>query len=252
MWWRRRRVRRWLDGWEHVAAERLPQWDLLDEQERTRLGADIAWLLRAKHWEASRGFALTQEIVITVAASACLLILGLDRDAYRDVRAIVVHPRTFTHRGPRTTTMRGVVVDGPQRLLGHTRDRRGPVVLSWATVRRDVANPSRGKNVVVHELAHKLDAADGLFDGTPAFADRSERAEWVRVCTTTYRRLRRQREPDPVLRSYAEQSPSEFFAVAAENFLQRPLALEEHHPALYRVLCEYFGQDPADRVRRAG
>lgn len=251
MWGRRRRARRWLDGWEQVAAQRLPQWALLDDDERDRLGHLVGWLVRRKHWEAARGFELTQEVVITIAASAALLVLGLDRDAYRHVRAIVVHPRMFTQHGPRATEVRGVVTEGPLHLLGQARDRRGPVMLSWATVRRDVVHPERGQNVVVHELAHKLDAADGLFDGTPEISDRSERAEWVRVCTSSYRRLRRAPEPDPVLRSYGEQSPSEFFAVAAEAFLQRPVDLEAHHPALYRVLCGFFGQDPAERARRA-
>jgi len=32
--------------------------------------------------------------------------------------------------------------------------------------------------------------------------------------------------------------------------LTRPLELEEHHPELYRVLCGYYAQDPARRVRR--
>jgi len=247
---RRRRARERLDGWEAVA-EMLPQWRPLDAHERDAAGALVERFVGAWTWEAARGFELTQEVVITIAASAALLVLGLDRDAYRHVRAIVVHRRTFTQHGPRATTMRGVVVDGPLHLLGQARDRQGPVVLSWAAVRRDVLHPERGQNVVVHELAHKLDAADGLFDGTPEISDRSERAEWIRVCTRAYRRLRRLDEPDPVLRSYGEQSPSEFFAVAAEAFLQRPVDLEAHHPELYRVLCAFFGQDPAARVRRA-
>ena len=250
--WRRRRRRQWLDGWEQVAEDALSQWHLLDADERDRLGALVEWLVRTKHWEAARGFELTQEVVITVATNASLLVLGLGRDAYRDVKAIVVHPRTFTHRGPRSTTMRGVVADGPQRLLGHARDRRGPVMISWSAARRDVRNPARGQNVIIHELTHKLDAVDGLFDGTPEITDRSERAEWVRVCTSEYRRLRRHRDqPDPVLRSYAATNPSEFFAVATEVFFQRPLDLEEHHPALYGVLCAFYGQDPGARVRRA-
>jgi MtfA peptidase len=246
---RRRRVRRWLDGWEAVA-DGLPQWSQLDDEERRRAGALVERFTRSWHWEAARGFELTQEVVITVAASAAVLGLGLDIDVWRHVRAVVVHPRTFTQTGARATTVPGVVADGPQRLLGHARDRRGPVLVSWAAARRDVHHPERGQHVIVHELTHKLDAADGLFDGTPELTDRSERAEWIRVCTTAYRRLRRQAEPDPVLRAYGTQNPSEFFAVATEAFIQRPLDLEAHHPDLYRVLAGFYGQDPAARARR--
>ena len=251
VWGRRRRAREWLDGWEAVAAAGLPQWDVLDDDERARLGERIEHLVRRKHWEAARGFELTQEVVITIAASAALLAIGLDRDCYRHVKAVVVHPRTFVNRGVRATRVGGVVTRGPQRLLGHARDGRGPVMLSWQAVRRDVQRPERGQNVVVHELAHKLDSAGGLFDGTPEITDRADRAEWVQVCNREYRRLRRRSEPDPVLRAYGTQSPAEFFAVASEVLLMRPVDLEEHHPELYRVLAGYYGQDPAGHEHRA-
>lgn len=252
MWGRRRRARRWLEGWEDVAAVGLAQWSSLDGEERALLADRVERIVRRTRWEAARGFELTQEMVVTIAANAALLALGLDRDCYRHVRAVVVHPRTFTNRGVRATSVRGVVTSAPQRLLGHARDGQGPVVLSWSAVRRDVRDPGRGQNVVVHELAHKLDAAGGLFDGTPEITDRADRAEWVQVCNREYRRLRRRDEPDPVLRRYATTNPAEFFAVATEVFLQLPVELEEHHPELYRVLAGYYGQDPATRVRRAG
>src|SRR5690606_36131494 len=145
----------------------LPHWSLLDDSERERLGTRVEHLVRRTHWEAAHGFELSQEVVITIAASAGLLALGLDRDCYRHVRAVVVHPRTFTSHGVRATGVGGVVARGPQRLLGHARDGRGPVMLSWRAVRADVGRPERGQNVVVHEFAHKLDSAGGLFDGTP-------------------------------------------------------------------------------------
>lgn len=250
-WWRRRRLRReWLEGWEDVAASRIHHWTHLGDAERERLAELVEWMVRTKHWEAARGFELTQEVVISIAGHAGLLLLGLDRSVYRDVRAVIVHPRTVTRRGPRSTTMRGVVADGAMRVLGHAGDRRSPVVLSWGAVRRDLRHPGRGQNVVLHEFAHKIDAAAGLFDGTPEIADGKERAEWVQVCTAEYRRLRRQRgEPDPVLRAYAGENPSEFFSVATEAFFEQPIELQEHKPHLYRVLTDYYGQDPAARRR---
>lgn len=251
MWGRRRRARRWLDGWEQIAAANLPQWPLLDDHERALLTDRVERFVGRTRWEAARGFELTQEVVVTIAASAGLLALGLDRDCYRHVRAVVVHQRTFVNRGVRATSVSGVVTSAPQRLLGHARDGQGPVGLSWPAIQRDVRHPGRGQNVVVHELAHKLDAADGLFDGTPEITDRADRAEWVQVCNREYRRLRRRQERDPVLRRYATTNPAEFFAVATEAFLMRPLDLEEHHAELYRVLAGYYGQDPAERARRA-
>jgi MtfA peptidase len=250
VWSRRRQQQRWLDGSEAVVADCLPAWHQLDDGERRVLGELVEWMVHTKRWEAAQGFELTQEIVLTVAAHASLPLLALDRDVYRDVRAVIVHPRTITQRGPRATTIPGVVVDGPQRVLGHTRSNRGPVVISWDAVLQDRRRPQSGHNVVIHELAHKIDVADGLFDGTPEIADRPELAEWVRVFSAELRQLRSgQPGADPVLRAYGAENPSELFAVATEAFFERPLDLEEHKPALYRVLLTYFGQDPAERAR---
>jgi MtfA peptidase len=248
---RRRQRQRWLDGWEPIVARQVRHWATLDDDERARLGDLVAWFVTRKRFEAARGFELTQEVVLTVAGHAALLVLGLGPDALRDVRAVVVHPRTITQRGARATTIRGVVADGPRRVLGHTAALRGPVVLSWSSVRSDLRRPGGGHNVILHELAHKLDAADGMFDGTPELADGSLRAEWVRVCTREYRRLRR-RPGSGVLRDYAATNPAEFFAVATEAFFERPVELAEAKPDLYRVLRDYYGQDPAARAARAG
>ena len=252
MWRRRRQRREWLVGWEAVVAQRLAHWDSLDEDERARLGELIEWMVRRKRFEAARGFELTQEVVLTIAAHACLLVLGLGRDAYRDVGAVVVHSSTITQRGPRSTTMRGVVTDGPLRVIGHALDRRGPVVIAWNAVRRQGRQQAGAENVILHEFAHKLDAVAGMFDGTPEIDDRSERARWIRVCTSEYRRLRRRTEPDAVLRAYAGVSPSEFFAVATETFFQRPVALAESRPELYDVLRAFYRQDPMARIARTG
>jgi hypothetical protein len=165
------------------------------------------------------------------------------------VRAVIIHPRTITRRGPRATTMRGVVADGPMRVLGHANDRRGPVVIAWDAVRNDARHPERGHNVVIHEFAHKIDIAGGGFDGTPSLGSRAERREWIDVCTREYRRLRRRQEPDPVLRPYAGTNPSEFFAVATEAFFEQPVPLRAEKPDLYGVLQRFYRQDPASRVR---
>ena len=237
----------WLEGWEDVVAEWLPQWEVLDDEERAELGALVGWMVRKKRFEAARGFRLSPEVVVAIAAHASLLVLGLGRGAYRDVGAVIVHSGTITQRGPRSTSIRGVVADGPLRVIGHALDRRGPVVIAWNAFRAQRRRVDGAENVVFHEFAHKLDAVAGMFDGTPEIDDRSARARWIRVCTAEYRRLRRRDEPDPVLRAYASVSPSEFFAVATETFFQRPVAFAEHKPELYDVLRDFYRQDPAAR-----
>ena len=217
--WSRRRGRPLPSGWEGVVARSLGEWHYLAQDERSRLGDLIERLLAGKGWEAAHGFTLTDEMCTVIAAQAALVVLGLDLDAYRDVRAIIVHPTTVTSRSPRAGPVPGVMTDSPVDLLGQAHQQRGPVVLAWDAASADARHPGTGSNVVVHEFAHKLDMLDGLVDGTPPVRGREAYDRWVRVCSAEYERLRAG-PPDPLLRDYAAQDPGEFFAVAAE--LLRP------------------------------
>jgi Mlc titration factor MtfA (ptsG expression regulator) len=106
--------------------------------------------------------------------------------------------------------------------------------------------------LVYHEFAHKLDMLDGAADGTPLLTDIDQFAEWVAVCSFEFLRLRRLAEKGhkTFLDAYGAKNEAEFFAVATEEFFDRPLALQKHVPDLYRVLSAYYRQDPAGRVNR--
>ena len=114
------------------------------------------------------------------------------------------------------------------------------------------ATPEQGHNVVYHEFAHKLDMLDGVADGTPTFADRDQFAEWVAVCSYEFLRLRNLAEKGhkTFLDAYGAKNEAEFFAVATEEFFDRPVALQKNAPDLYRVLSAYYRQNPAERVNR--
>jgi len=249
--WLRRRGRYELpEGWEEIVATRVRHWHLLDDDERARLTDLMVRLLRDKSWEAAHGFELTDEMRLTIASQACLLILELDYDYYRNVRSILVHPTTMTLTGQRRGPVSGVVDDSPLPILGQAQDRRWPLVVAWDAARRDARHPERGHNVVFHEFAHKLDMLDDVIDGTPPLPDDASQQRWVEVCTTHYEALRDGRGGH-LLRDYAGVNPGEFFAVATEVFFDRPVELQEHKRDLYEVLQAFYRQDPAARALRA-
>lgn len=205
-----------------------------------RLVADFVATTR---WEAARGFRLTEEIEVLIAAQASLLLLGLDLDGYPDVTSVIVHPSTVRLHGAHPTG--GGVFSSAPRVLAGQAHYQGPVVLSWADTRRGAEYPTAGHNVVYHEFAHRLDMLDGITDGTPPLDDEVARQRWVEVCTAAYDTVRA--EGSPVLRPYAGTNPAEFFAVATEVFFNRAQSLRTHEPALYRELRAFYGQDPAAR-----
>ena len=217
-----------------------------DEQERFLTHARR--LVRQARWEGARDVAVTAEMVHTVAAHAALLVAGFEphTQPFLNVRSVVFHGRTIVTRGSRPGPVRGVYTAGPQYLAGQSGHGRGPVLLDWRTVQRQVADPDRGVNVVYHEFAHKLDQLDGAADGMPPLADQQARDAWVQTLGTNYRRLRR-RGPDGLVRAYGATNPAEYFAVTSELFLTKPVELRERLPRVYLRLADFYRQDPAAR-----
>jgi Mlc titration factor MtfA (ptsG expression regulator) len=246
-WRRQQRAPGLPETWHDVADRSVAHWAVLDTDERARLGALMDEMFRRKRWEAARGFELTDEMRIVIAAEACLLVLGLDIRCFRDVTSIIVHPTTVTVRGERAGPARGVVTDSPLPILGQAHARRGPVIIAWDAARADARHGGTGHNVVLHEFTHKLDMLDDLIDGTPPLPDQSARQRWIDVCTAEYELLRAG-HGDGLLSDYAALNPGEFFAVATEVFFDLPGDMRQQKPALYAVLRDFYRQDPARRT----
>jgi Mlc titration factor MtfA (ptsG expression regulator) len=236
------------ENWVEIVERNVAHWALLDDDERERLGDLMEAIIEGKRWEAANGFALTDEIRTVIAAQAALLILGLDFDWYRAFQAIVVHPSTVVSHEPRPGPVAGTMEDGPFSLLGLADSHFGPILIAWDEARANARHPEWGHDVVLHEFAHKLDMLNNVVDGTPPLHRREDGQPWLEVCT---RELARLRAGDGwPLRDYGGTDPGEFFAVATEAFFDRPLELEEAKPDLYRVLRDFYRQDPAARARR--
>jgi Mlc titration factor MtfA (ptsG expression regulator) len=229
--------------------EHLAVWQVLDDDERETVAADADWLLRHKHWEAAFGFELDDTMTVVIAMQAALLVLGLDVGELREVSAIIVYPSAMQTSGERAGPIDGTVSDGPVPILGEAHERRGPVLVAWDEAYEDASDPGYGQNVVLHEFAHKLDMVDHVADGSPFLSGRVEQARWREVCTEVFRAMERG-EDRPPLDPYGAENPAEFFAVATEAFFDVPTNLQHREPELYDVLCDYYGQDPAQRLRR--
>jgi Mlc titration factor MtfA (ptsG expression regulator) len=235
------------DGWMNIVEEHVAVWQVLDPSEREQLAATTDWLLRHKHWEAAQGFALTDEITVTIATQAALLVLGLSVAEYRKVGAIIVYPTTMRSRGVYAGPVPGTVIDTDTPVLGEAHDGRGPVLLACDQAEEAARNPGSGHNVVFHEFAHKLDMLDDIIDGTPPLERRADLDRWVEVFTEAYEALRAGIGRPP-LQPYGSTNPSEFFAVATEAFFDVPVELAQQEPKLYEVMRDFFRQDPATRV----
>ncbi len=257
--WPRRRAAIADPDWA-AALDALPVLAPLDDGERARLRALAARFAAKKSIEmadAAAGGAggrrgLEPAEVARLAALACLPVLELGLDAYAPWSSIVVYPAGFLARD-REVDEAGVEHEWEEARVGESWFR-GPVVLSW----EDVEASGRGGggdgfNVVVHEMAHKLDMLDGGANGRPPLHRGMDPRAWYRDLSAAFDDLNRRLAADeePPIDDYAAEDPGEFFAVASEWFFELPHALAAAYPAVYGQLRGFYRQDPRARLARA-
>jgi Mlc titration factor MtfA (ptsG expression regulator) len=247
----RSRAREFPPRWNEYLARNVPYVSRLVEADRAELRGHIQVFLDEKRFEGCAGLEITDEIRVTVAAQACVLLLHRRTDYYPQLDSILIYPSTFVvPEGGRMPG--GMVMAGPQARLGESWVR-GAVVLAWDNVLAGAADIHDGHNVVLHEFAHQLDQESGGGDGAPALPRRSAYVAWARVLGHEYDQLVRQaeRRHRTLIDQYGATNPAEFFAVVTETFFEKPHELRARHAELYQQMQEFYLQDPAGRLDEA-
>jgi Mlc titration factor MtfA (ptsG expression regulator) len=234
------------DGLWKRTLVRYPFLRRRDPQDAERLRRMTSLFLDRKEFSAAPGVRLTDDVVVAVAAQACLPVLRLGLAAYDGFVGIVLHPDAVVAKR-QVTDEDGVVHEYDEVLAGEAV-HGGPVMLSWRDVRGAGRSAADAYNVVIHEFAHVLDMADGRSDGVPLLPPRLPRAEWLGVLQAeadAFVARIEAGEEATALDPYGAEGIDEFFAVASEAFFVAPQAMKDEHPALYGVFVRYYGQDPA-------
>ena len=253
-WWRSRILAR--ERRRYAPADRAAAWAALPllaglpPAQAARL-ADLALLfLRDKRLEPVQGLVLTDRMRLIIALQACLPILELGLDWYRGWYAVILYPAEFVP-GHEYLDADGLVWVDDQVKSGEAWER-GPVILSWADVAGGLALD--GYNVVVHELAHKLDLRDGDANGRPPLHPGMSGEAWSRALSAAFADLGRRLDAgeETPLDPYGAESPGEFFAVVSEAFFETPGLLDEQYPAVYAQLRAFYRQDPLVRLGPGG
>ena len=230
--------------WAPHLERNLALYRRLPEELRERLHGYVNEFVGSVNFEGAGGLELDDEIRVTIAGQACMLLLGRQAPCYPRLISVVVYPGAYVGRKMREVG--GRPVEGRSVHLGESWGA-GTVVLAWDHVRRGARDARDGQNVVLHEFAHQLDTEDGRADGAPVLDSAGAYVGWSRVLAHAFEDLQRRIEENrkTVLDEYGATDPAEFFAVATEAFLERPRTLKRFRPELYEILSGYYRLDPA-------
>lgn len=230
-------------SWLAILVAGLPVYSSLSGEEQARLRQLIQLFIAKKHFYGCGGLTITDEIRVTIAAEACLLLINRGWSVYPKLTSVLVYPTAFRvvrdeHQPD------GTVALGDHGMLGESWSN-GRVILSWDDVENGVGDFTDGHNVVLHEFAHQLDAESGSTNGAPPLRRNSYKS-WATVFSSNFEDLRTRslHRHKSVMDDYGATSPAEFFAVATETFFEKPQQLYEKHHALYEELSRYYQLDP--------
>ena len=239
--------------WEDMIRRNMIVYGLLSEAQRKHLKELIQVFIAEKSWEGCGGLELTDEIRVTISAQACLLLLNIPHNYYENVETIIVYPSDVVLPERKLGFFENALEPlEPDYPVSGQAFAQGPVILVWDAVLHGGRQPEHGFNVVYHEFAHKLDMLDGVADGTPRLHNRAEYRDWIKTCSREYLRLLKDihKGQQTFLDEYGGTNEAEFFSVATEHFFSQPIQMIQSAPDLYRVLKEFYGQDPAKLIEQ--
>lgn len=227
--------------WWH-ALRRCAPAQRLGASDQAALRVLVTQFLQRKSLEPVAGLVLRDADRVLIALHACLPILHLGLDWYDGWHSVIVYPEAFVPDRQHTDAA-GVVHRSRPALAGEAWGR-GPVIVSLADALD--AHPASGRNVIVHEMAHKLDMQNGEANGFPPLHKRMDPRAWTAIFSRAWDDLhaRRQRGEELPMDAYALENPAEFFAVASEQFFETPAWLRQHLPDVYAQLALFYRQTP--------
>ncbi|MGO3345170.1 MAG: zinc-dependent peptidase [Marinomonas sp.] len=247
-WWENHKITNLsvtLEEWE----EAISGWHVMNRyqgEEREALRQLTMRFLVHKAITPGGGADITNAMCLRLATMACVPILHLGLNWYDHWRTVILYQGDFIPNRPYQSDD-GVTHNHAPGLSGEAW-LRGPVILSWESICATGPHIRHGQssNVVIHEFAHKLDMLRDGANGAPPMHPDMRPDEWHDAFTRAWKRLSsdwQHHRPLP-LDEYALTNPAEFFAVCSETFFESPHKMKRHMPAVYKLLCQFYRQNP--------
>src|SRR5256885_12104407 len=117
-------------AWRAILERNLPVFNRLTNEDQQELLGHVQVFVAEKHFEGSGGLTVTDEIKITIAAQACLLLLHRNSDYYPELTSIIVYPTGYVADEERHIGG-GILEEGGYARLGHTGQQLRVLELDW-------------------------------------------------------------------------------------------------------------------------
>lgn len=210
-------------------AENFIFYQKLPPRSKQSFERRVAFFISSKKFIPRQMDHVTWEMKVLISASAIQLTFGFPKVNLSWFRYILVFPDTFYSQA------------NQQHHKGEVNPKAKTIVLSWKYFVEGYLTTD-GRNLGLHEMAHALRLENRIMNEEYNFLDADTLDQWELRARHTMEEIRNGRED--FFRQYGATNNEEFFAVAVENFFERPMEFNEKHPKTYRTLCRLLRQDP--------
>ncbi|MFO6422661.1 zinc-dependent peptidase [Motilimonas sp. KMU-193] len=230
--------------WQDILMRNVPLYRALPDELKMQLHLLVNSFIHRKKFYPCQDLEMTDEIKVTIAGQACLLLLNRKTSEFAKLKSILVYPAAFIAAHTQVDE-NGLVSVAEKGLAGESWGN-GRIVLSWDDVKKGAMDITDGHNVVLHEFAHQLDSEDGSTNGAPYLESPNAYKTWAKVMTKEFAQLQQNHMHGlkSVMDDYGASEPAEFFAVVTETFFEKPAQLKQKHPELYQILAAYYHVQP--------
>ena len=189
----------------------------------------VAYFMQAKTFVPRQMIDVSWEMKVLISASAIQLTFGFPKIHLSYFKYILVYPDSFFSQATQTHNQ------------GEVNPREKAIVIGWRYFVEGYLKAD-GRNLGLHEMAHALRLENRIMNREYNFLDQTALREWEIRATNTM--LEIEKGIESFFREYGATNREEFFAVAVENFFERPDAFSEKHPLTYEVMCRLLRQNP--------
>jgi MtfA peptidase len=211
---------------KRICSKYNPYFQKLSFDRKLQFIRRLNGFMRSKNFYiyASRGY---KEMPMLISAAAIQITFGMDEYLFPYFRNIIIHPDAY-------------LMDNPLRvLMGNVQGRS--ITLSWKHFLDDYQNPTDGKNVGLHEMAHALQV-QYLFTKRNRNNDfKEDFAHYDRVDDEV---LKETFDAQGLFDKYALKDKNELWATSVELFFECPADLKLDYPELYDSIKLILNQDP--------
>ncbi len=201
----------------------------LPEKSRKIFIHKVARFMSSKEFIPRQMQSVTDEMKVLISASAAQLTFGFKGIIFPYFYKIFVFPESFYNHTNQAYHK------------GEVNPKLKAIALSWKDFVEGYLEDD-GRNLGLHEMAHALRLENRIMNAEYGFLEEWVLKEWELHARRTMVEIKNGDET--FFRKYGSVNNEEFFAVAVENFFERPSEFSQKHPLTYATMCRLLHQDP--------